>query len=484
MADLPILVGTIAFLGALAAGGTALGRPLRALGVLFVLASASRITLETPVGTMRLEQPAIAMVAVVLVTSGRWRGLRSAPRVVTAAAAAFALYLAVITLASALIPPDPVLSLRLAIWQAISMVAGVVTFLLVRTARGGAVQVFAVGGAVTGAVGLTLAVAFLAFGPSFAVGIQDPDSVLPRVHAWSREANLYASFLAICAPFAIEAARRSRRWLLGVVLIVVALPLGATRGADIALIAGLAAYMVVHLASVRRLADLSATAAAVAITFVVGLFSAGALLPNPVERYTADTGVIVEPSSVTATILSSPKPGPSTTPRASPLQSSSPSPSLPPPPSLAPVPDTVSFRMERVPLALDDFRKSPLIGLGASSFGQLHGDPSQGGLPDHLAILAIATLHDSGLLGALALLVGFSLVGYGLLARARFLGQVGDRLAVGTMAAYAGSITAMVVAYQATNALHFSINWMIIGGAAAVIASVNPGRVDSGPPTN
>ena len=145
--------------------------------------------------------------------------------------------------------------------------------------------------------------------------------------------------------------------------------------------------------------------------------------------------------------------------------------SIPPLPTLAPYPDTVAFRLERVPLALDDLQRSPLIGLGVNSFGQRHADPTQEGLPDHLAILAIAALHDSGLLGSAALVIGFTVVGYGLWVTARAAGRSGDRVTVGTAAAYAGSLTAMLVAYQATNALHFAINWIIVGGAAAVIAS-------------
>lgn len=470
MVDYSLGVTLAAVVAAVAAGWLALARPLVSLGLLFVLAAASRITLETQVGTMRLEQPAIAVVAAVLLLTGRWQELRRAPRVVQAAAGAFGAYLVVLTLASALVPPDPVPSVRLAAWQAISMVAGLAAFILARRAAERTVETFAVGGAFTGAIGLAAAVLFLVAGPEFALGIQDVDSPIPRVHAWSHEANLFASFLAICAPFAVEAMRRNRAWLLVLLLVVGGLPFGETRGAYIGFVAGIIAYGVVRVASERQLTQLPAAGAAVVATFVVGTVAASVLLPNPLERYIADTGVIVEPSPAATPEPGSSRPtGPTPTPEAT--RSPSPSVSIPPPPTLAPYPDTVAFRLERVPLALDDLWRSPFIGLGVSSFGQLHADPSQGGLPDHLAIMAIATLHDSGLLGSAALLVGFGLIGYGLWITARAAGRSGDRATVGTAAAYAGSLTAMLVAYQATNALHFALNWLIIGAAGAVVTS-------------
>ncbi len=62
----PTVVAAVSIIGAIAAAATATRRPFVALGILFVLASTSRVTLDTPIGTMRLEQPAIAAVALVL----------------------------------------------------------------------------------------------------------------------------------------------------------------------------------------------------------------------------------------------------------------------------------------------------------------------------------------------------------------------------------------------------------------------------------
>jgi hypothetical protein len=64
-------------------------------------------------------------------------------------------------------------------------------------------------------------------------------------------------------------------------------------------------------------------------------------------------------------------------------------------------------------------------------------------------------------MGALALAAGFVL----LLALLVWRGK-GD---VGRAAAYAGSIASFLVSYEATNAMWFSINWLVIGAALAFV---------------
>jgi hypothetical protein len=126
--------------------------------------------------------------------------------------------------------------------------------------------------------------------------------------------------------------------------------------------------------------------------------------------------------------------------------------------------------LDRVPIALADLPNSPLIGLGAESFGQNHADPSQAGLPDHIAILALAALYDAGVVGATALAIGFALVLIGLWRAARAARLEPELRTTGAAAALFGSIVSMLVSYQATNALHFAINWLIVGAAAAMVA--------------
>jgi len=110
-----------------------------------------------------------------------------------------------------------------------------------------------------------------------------------------------------------------------------------------------------------------------------------------------------------------------------------------------------------------------LIGLGADSFGQRHTIPSQPEQPDHIAILAVAALYESGVLGAAGLAIGFALVLLVLLKSTR---RREDR---GRIAAYAGALVCLLVAYQATNALNFSLIWLLAGaGLAASAAPLDP----------
>src|SRR6187401_3256486 len=121
MPDTAWMVIALSTAGALGAGLTALRRPLISLTILFVLASFSRATLETPIGTMRPEMPAVAVVAGVLLLGGRFGALRSAPRTVVAATLAFGAYLALLAFSSAFISPEPTQSLRMVAWLIISM---------------------------------------------------------------------------------------------------------------------------------------------------------------------------------------------------------------------------------------------------------------------------------------------------------------------------------------------------------------------------
>ena len=106
-------------------------------------------------------------------------------------------------------------------------------------------------------------------------------------------------------------------------------------------------------------------------------------------------------------------------------------------------------------------RGSPIIGLGAASFGQRHIRPGAPETRDYIGMLALVAVYETGMIGAIALAAGFLL----LLALLVWRGN-GD---VGRAAAYAGSITAFLVSYQATSALWFSINWLIVGAALAFV---------------
>jgi len=134
-------------------------------------------------------------------------------------------------------------------------------------------------------------------------------------------------------------------------------------------------------------------------------------------------------------------------------------------------PDNVAFRMERVYVALGEIWQSPIIGFGAESFGQRHPERNGSRAPDHLAVMSVAVLYESGIVGATAALLGFLILLATLwLAARRFAAQHNTR-AVGACVAFIASLICMMVAYQVTNASQFAVNWIIIGVAAALAAS-------------
>lgn len=461
-----ILVATMATVGAIGAGATALSRPRISLGILFLLASFSRSTLETPLGTMRPEMPAIAVVALVLLAGGRFSALRNVPRSAVVMALAFGTYLVVLAISSAFVAPGTAQSMRMVTWLAISMAGGVVAFVLVRPRPTDAIEPLAFAGAVMGAFAIAFAALFPTFGPEFHFGIQDPDAVVPRVFAFGWETNLYASFMAMCVFFAFEAARGPRRatGLAMLALVLVAFPLGITRGAYIGLAAGILAYMVVRVVAEHRPRDLPRLGAVSAAMLLVGLAASNFLLPNALER----EGIAGLPSGSPGPSGSQPAESGEPSSRPSSDESDEPTPSIGPTPSLEAYPDTVGFRLERVPIALADLRNSPLIGFGAESFGQRHPERYAGPGPDHIAILAVVVPYEAGIIGALALLIGFVLLLFTLWTSARGSGARGDSRTVGAAAAFIGSIVTVLVAYQVTNALHLAINWIVIGAAAAL----------------
>jgi len=443
MNDPSLLIAGVAAIGALAAGATALTRPLVAFGILFVLASLSRATLETPLGTMRVEMPAIAVVTVVLAAAGRLKTLRTLPRPALASAAAFGIYLGVLAVSSALLAPGTAQSLHMVAWLAISMLGGLVALVLVRSRAVEAIEPLAFGGALMGAIGIVAAVLFLVVGPSSTFGIQESASPIPRVFGLAWESNLYASFLAMCAFFALEAAR-TRRWLglAMLALVLIGFPLGITRGAWIGLVVGALAYAVVRHGAAPRSHEVRRLGVIAAALLVVGVVASNLLLPSALERQAG--GII---------------PGPS--------QSHDPNASHDPVVPWEAL-DTVAFRLERVPIALDDLRRSPLIGFGAESFGQRHPDRYAGSGPDHIAILAIVVPYEAGIIGAAALLIGFVVLIASLWKTARRSMRDSDWPAVGAAAAFIGALVSTLVAYQATNALHLAVNWLVIGAAVAL----------------
>jgi hypothetical protein len=449
-----LLLASVSIGGAGLVAWLAPWRPEAAFGVLFLLATLSRWTIELPPGTMRLEQPAIAAGLLVL---GRGLAVRNTWRHILPIALPFMVYLAALVVSSVVYAPDRPQSLRMAFWTGLSMAGGLLAFALLSGRARQAIPWFRLAGGAHAGAGIVFATLFLVLGPVIlagpdpAPGIQDALGPLPKAYAFSWEANIYASLLGSLAPFAVEAMRSRFRFQTAtlVVLVLLGMTLGLTRGAYIGLAAGLIAYAGVTVLRTRRLRVLAPSTVTVVGALVLGMFLAPALLPGgraptvPIDVSAPGWGrgftSLPGGSAVGTGGVISPRP-----------------PIVMPPP-----PDTVTFRLDRVPVALEDWTRSPFIGLGANSFGERHADPSQEGRPDHIAILAVAALYDSGIVGFLGLSIGFFMI---LLT----LWRMSRRPGAGPSAAmYMGALVCLLVAYQATNAIHFSFIWLLAGAAIA-----------------
>jgi hypothetical protein len=415
-------------------------KPLAAIGVVFMLAAPSAVTVELPVGAMRLEQPALA--GLIALTLWHRRALELPPiRPLLPIIAAGLIYLVTLTASSAFVADDPGASLRIVAWTALSMTGGLCAALLIAGRAARAIPAFCNPAALVATVGLLAGLGYLLFG-----FLGDPwmgaVSGMPRVFVFTLEPNLYASLLAAPIPLALERwrARPSLGALAVAAVLLLALGLGVTRGAYIGLVVGLVVLFALTRLRARESAGLKAMAVLVLVAGGIGLLLPKLLL-NPTY-----SGIIANPP-------------PASTPS----------------PSPAPAQDlqTFEYRLIRLRLGLEEWQTSPWIGRGAYSFGQHHFE-SDGG-PDVIASWPILVLHDAGLIGLAALLLLLGLLGL------RLWRTSGDSARGPTAGAYAAAVAVLLVAYLATTALHFAVTWLIFGGAlAATIEWPRGGRAADG----
>ena len=421
---------------ALAAGGLAAvfwlmpRHPAAAVGATFMLAALSGVPIELPLGTMRLEQPALA--ALIALTIWHRRSLDlPALRPLLPLIAAGIVYLGALTASSAVVADVPAASLRLVAWTALSMAGGLAAALLLAGRASRAMAWFSGAAGVLATVGLLSGIGYVLF----AVGspwILGAGTDMPRVSAFVLEPNLYASLLAATIPLALERwrARPSVSALAVALVLLLAVGLGVTRGAYIGLLVGLLAYFGLML---RRSEGGRRLAAVAALVVVAG--GAGLLMPKLLLD-TTHSGVLVHHSG-----------------------GSGGSGVSKPPPNPADQLETLDYRMERVRIGIDEWSASPWIGRGAFSYGQRHIDAS--GVPEVIAVWPVVALHDAGLIGLGGLLALLGLLGL------RLWRTAADSARGPTAAAFAGACVVLLVAYLATTALHFAVTWLIFGGALA-----------------
>jgi hypothetical protein len=450
-----LIVAAIAIAGLIAVVWLMPRRPVLAVAVVFMLAALSRVTVMTPLGTLRLEQPALVGLVALTVWHRKALELPALRPLLPLIAAGF-VYLAPLTLSSAVIADDPGASLRLVAWTALSMAGGLAVALLVAGRAARAVPSVTSPAGVVATVGLLSGIGYLLF----ALGepwVNDPVSTMPRIDAFVLEPNLYASLLAAVVPLALERwrARPSLASLAIAVVLLLSVGLGVTRGAYIGLAVGLVVLFALNRFRSRQSAGLGAMALIVLIAGGAGLLMPKALL-NPDL-----SGVVARPP-----VASNPNPGASPTP----------SPTPNPEGDL----ETFEYRLKHVRAGLADWQESPVIGLGAYSYGQRHHPYTR---PEVIAVWPVLVLHDAGLVGLGGLLALLGLLGVRLWRTSR------DPETGRTANAYTAAVVVLLVAYLATTALHFAVTWLIFGGALAATikrprdddAAVRPGGDRPGP---
>ncbi len=129
---------------------------------------------------------------------------------------------------------------------------------------------------------------------------------------------------------------------------------------------------------------------------------------------------------------------------------------------------TGAHRLTEWGLALGDLQRSPLLGLGTNSYGQLHlaltGSPKNP-IPGYLGSIYIRTLHDSGLIGFTMFMIFLGWIAW---PRRWLMRATGD---VATVArAFTFGYLVLAVAYAATDASFQPWPWIILGVARIATA--------------
>lgn len=476
MSLLPPLLGwlIVAVVAAAVVASYLAGHRARAAGILVAAASWSAVT--APIGTVdiRLEQPAVVGLAVLLLL----REPASIARVLRATipvVALVAVFLGAQFASSALYAPDPGYSLRIAAWMAFSAgSAWVIATLLAGSPDGGR----KIGQWLVVAALVQVAVAMAQVGAELLLesnwGVLRTDSPVGKAFGLSWEPNLLCISLAVAASFAIFApddavpgGRRRAPLVLG--FLAVGLGLALSRGGLVALAAGSGAALIVGLWLPRRTGwTLPDASWRTAFRWSVATLSLAVALTLGI-RWAGEQGLGMRPGDTAAPseegTVGSLVPVPSGAP-SSPAPGESPRPGSGP--TATPVPgktyygisDTISLRLRNMRVAIEDtFVQSPFIGLGTSSFGQRYLEPDCR-CPSHIPNMTAATIYESGFVGFGAVALAFAII----LARCIAVRRL-DLVA---------ALLVLLVGYQFTDALRFGSSWMLAGIA---ISAILPGHL-------
>lgn len=413
-------------------------RPRVVLAIVFASAMFSGLTLVTPLGVLRMDQP-VAPAALLGVLLRVLAGHReeSAPRRVTLSTWLLAGYVALNLLSTLLMSLNQAASLRIVLWLACSLATFLTTTIVAtrfvsptRIVR----DVTIVG---TAAAGLAVLLFMLA-----RIGLFESGMGNDMAGGWTAkgtfwEANLLGSFAAMMSVMATSVLLQSKRlsgsrslgWLVAVVICTVATVLSFSRAAWIGLVVGWLCVALFgrlgrsHAVVVMRAAILVALIGAIVV--VLGLDSL------VVSRFQSmigdDTG-------------------------------------------------TIAFRLADYSQVLAMWPQHPWFGFGTNTFGQYFLDATQNYAPAYLGGLFIATLWDVGLAGLICLALAFLAIGWDLYRGLRS----SDTECRAVSVALSCALICALVAYQSTNGFWFSYNWLLMGLAVSMPLASSAARSSRG----
>ncbi len=443
-------------------------RPGLALGILAAAASFSGIT--APVGGVgvRLEQPAVLLMAAILLIR-RPSSVMTMLRAARWPVAFAAIYLAANVASAVLHAPDPAQSLKICLWLALSLLAAAVAALLIYEARHGdadrSLVIWLVAAACLHTVVAALQVAGeLWFGTDW--GVLRGDAPVGKAFGLSWEPNLLAINLAAVLMFLLDPTTRrlfSDRARMGAIaLISLGIGLALSRGGLVAMAVGVG-VLALSLVFAPRVAGFSTLGrtlvgeAALAFAIAVGGYATLAWLGSsgvgvrPGDKASGPMVPDVSLIPIVSPVSGASSGGPGGT---APAVVATPVPSRSADGSFDGSSDTVVLRWRNLQVAVADGLTSPLLGLGPDTFGERYAEPTCE-CPAHIPNQLSATFYESGLLGVLSLLL--------------LIGLVLVRAWQARLTAYVAALIVLVVGYQFTDAIRFASLWVLVGAAVGLI---------------
>ena len=385
-----------------------------AFAALWLTAIMSRFGYETHALRLRLSE-AIAVV-VILVAVVILRKPLAWPAMLLPLA-----FVAVETLSTALNPVDWSRGFKLDLLLAVEALIAIGAAYLARLIEARTLaRALVAAGVIEAVLAIVLSALYVLHVTGFGVQV-DPATLLCKAYGTMYEANLLASYLGAVLVF-LFAARRliGPPWMqaAAAATIAVAIGLTLTRAAWLAIMAGLVTLLILR----ARYRTPTRVGEVVSVIVLIGLLAGAA----GVILIAANRGVCGHETS------------------------------------LATQGSSVTGRFINQGIALNEWKESPVIGLGTGSIkGKQVGDPN---LP-WISSFALGVLHDTGIFGAIIVVVLLALLFRGLLRRDP---TAPDRQLV--VDGLTAAIVMLLVAFQATTGELMEFPWLFVGSALGVMS--------------